>query len=178
MSGIKSDYFDVIDQERETLMITEKWTPNGWNKYGDYEIAQKLCEMSLDPEMTSFTRDEVFAKSVIKNQQKYSKTDFYPTPESDRIINVVIPEGVRTILGVEIGQPNLRLCNKNQLKQCYRARVVALAGKFPGFNTFSSFKPVSFFEPDGVVCMNDMQFLIRDSIRGYPFIFPMDLRNQ
>lgn len=76
---------------------------------------------------------------------------FTPPDDETQIINIIIPEGSRNYLGVEVGKPNLKLCiNKNN--QCYKARVIAMAKKFPGFQNFASFYPINFLGPEGIVC--------------------------
>jgi ABC-type antimicrobial peptide transport system permease subunit len=84
---------------------------------------------------------------------------------------LILPEGTRQFLNIEVGKPNLKLCNNNR-KQCYKTRVVALANKFPGMLQFSSFPSISYLNPDSAISRVQMDYLIKDSISGYPLIFP------
>jgi hypothetical protein len=70
-----------------------------------------------------------------------------------QIINVIIAEGVRDNLDVEIGHPNLKLCIScySGKKFCFRTRVIIMANKYPGFLKFSKYKPISYMSPVAVV---------------------------
>lgn len=37
---------------------------------------------------------------------------------------------------------------------------------------------MAYYSPEGIVCMDDIQFLIKDSVRGFSKIFPETVRSQ
>jgi hypothetical protein len=76
------------------------------------------------------------------------KTDKYYEEEEklSEVINIVIPEGTRNYLDLTIGDENLKLCHTH-VGKCYRAKVVVMASKFPGFSLFSKHYQINYAYP-------------------------------
>ena len=43
----------------------------------------------------------------------------------------MLPESIRNILSIELGEKNLQLCTAGG-EYCFRSRAVAMAAKYPG----------------------------------------------
>jgi hypothetical protein len=61
-----------------------------------------------------------------------------------------VPEGMRDNLDIEVGDDNLKLCLDNS-GHCFKARVVVLASKFPGFGKFTKYGYINHIHPPIVV---------------------------
>lgn len=85
--------------------------------------------------------------------------------QNKQIINLIVPESVYKALDVTIGKANQKLCfDRNGIPYCYRARIVAMARKFPAFVSFSRYYPFSFTSPDAIITTDQMKWLIKDLI--------------
>ena len=71
------------------------------------------------------------------------------------------PEGMRDKLNLEVGEDNLQLCVKGT-GHCFRARIVAMCAKFPGFGTYSRYGYVNALSPGLIVTIEQMKFMIED----------------
>ena len=64
----------------------------------------------------------------------------------------MLPMSVSRRLGIEVGEKNFQICTKNK-EQCFRARPIAMAAKYPGLG-LSSFEITSFLSETRALVSN------------------------
>lgn len=124
-----------------------------------------MYRLQNDTEQTHYEmkRDPLGISSINFPQKMNSTADkeFYQSDKKhSQIINIIVPEGIRNTLDINVGDPNLKLCTEDLL-HCFRARVVMTTKKFPGFDS-SSYQYVVFTKPSIQMTEGQMKFMIRE----------------
>ena len=62
---------------------------------------------------------------------------------------------------MQVGEPNLKLCPHGWEAKCFKARIIAMAPKLPGFAKFSSYKLIGMVDPPAVVSEEQMKYMMK-----------------
>jgi len=98
--------------------------------------------------MYEFKRDPL---DLFDTHNKTISSQGYANEEGQSaIINIVVASGAKQYLNIDVGQDSLKLCQIGT-NDCFKARVVLLADKFPGFEIFSSFLSIVYIKPTAIL---------------------------
>ena len=73
------------------------------------------------------------------------------------------------MLDVNVGEDNLKLCVMDS--KCHKVRIIAMANKFPGFGGFSRFYPYAFMQPQAILTVDQMKWLLEDIMESKKELF-------
>ena len=116
------------------------WQPNTVNSnykhFKENEVIEMLFQLADDPKMSNYemTRDKHEVVDINSNRkEKSSDGSFYEMEEREgEIINVIIASGTEQRIDAVVGKGIFKLC-VDGIGHCFKARVIAMADKFPGF---------------------------------------------
>lgn len=92
-----------------------------------------LYDIDQDDEL-AYTQPQWDKEKIIHvdNPKHYLKQNRNANLQKYPIINLIMEEGIRKILDIEVGEPSLKLCSYDHL-DCYQARVVMMCKRFPSY---------------------------------------------